>query len=342
MKAKHLLQCHLLVSGVLPDLAAGTRLPGLEGLLAFAECGDFFKEGIEAWLCSRFDVQKQHDWPAAPFSALGEGLAPEDDYWLRVDPVHLHLLRDSLSLADCKPFGLTIYEAQSLLDVLNRHFSQDGLQFMAPAPDRWYARLSQPTALMTHPLSEAVGRNVDALLPQGGDAMLWHGWINEAQMLLHDHPVNLEREQRGQWPVNSIWPWGGGVARSMGDSPFTDVWTEDVLAVGLAKAVGANIGSIPPDVDQWLGRQSDGTHLMVLDSLDRPELRQSKNNWHEAMQKLDRQWFQPLLQALKTGSVKKVHVHLADFGSVRSFTVESGRFWKFWRRPKHLETYLHG
>jgi hypothetical protein len=38
----------------------------------------------------------------------------------------------------------------------------------------------------------------------------WRHAINEAQMVLHAHPVNQARQAAGQPVVNSLWPWGGG------------------------------------------------------------------------------------------------------------------------------------
>lgn len=344
MKVKHLLHCHLLVPGIFPELAADApRLPGLENLLVFAGSRQIFEGGAEAWLCRAFGAARQDDWPVAPLTAMEDGLAPEKSYWLRVDPVHLHLLRDSLTMADCKPFDLTAEEAQSLLATLNRHFAADGLRFVAPVASRWYLQLPRPAALVTHPLSEVVGRDVGTCLPQGGDAMQWHGWITEAQMLLHDHPVNQERERRGLLPVNSIWPWGGGVLERPSLAPYQGVWSSDHLARALARSSGSEIRSTPVSADAWLDEVSAaGTHLIVLDVLDDPELRQHTGSWLQSLQHLDNQWFTPLLSGLKSGRISRIHLHLAAPRSVRSFAVERAQLWKFWRRPNPLETYLHG
>lgn len=343
MKVKHLFQCHILVSGIFPELASGTpHAPGLESLLEFAGERRISEGGEESWLCQAFGVARQSDWPIAALTAWSDGLVADEHYWLRVDPVHLRLLRDSLTMADCKPFDLTSEEAHSLLDTLNRHFAVDGLQLLAPAANRWYLQLPQPAALITHPLAEVVGRDVDECLPQGSDAMLWHGWINEAQMLLHDHPVNQEREHRGQLPVNSIWPWGGGVLAGPASISYQGVWSGDGLARALAGLAGGEAQAVPVSTEAWLDKTPVvGKHLIMLDALNNPELRQDAGSWQQTMQQLDRLWFAPLLQALKAGRISRIHLHLAGFRAVRSFTVERTNLWKFWRRPKPLETYLH-
>ena len=53
-------------------------------------------------------------------------------------------------------------------------------------------------------------------MPTGEDAPAWRARLNEAQMLLHAHPVNAEREAAGLPAVASIWWWGGGAAPESG------------------------------------------------------------------------------------------------------------------------------
>lgn len=336
MKVKHLLQCHLLVTGLLPALAeAAPRLPGLEAMLAFAGAQQLFEGGAEPWLCHAFGVARQHDWPVAPFAALGDGLAPDTQYWLRADPAHLQLLRDSLALGD--GVDLTLEEAVALAAMLNNHFAADGVQFLVPAATRWYLRLTTPLRMSTHPLSAAIGRDVDRLLPRGEDAMQWHSWINEAQMLLHEHPINLAREQRGQLLVNSIWPWGGGVLTPPAAKPFHGVWAQDALARGLAKAAGSEAQALPQSCAAWLQSTPSAAQLLVLDARGYGDAERGP----QALQQLEQQWFAPLLQHLKAGRVDRVHLHLAGPDRVRSHTVQRSDCWKFWRRPRPVETYLH-
>ena len=47
-------------------------------------------------------------------------------------------------------------------------------------------------------------------MPRGADGGTWKRWQNEIGMLLHEHPVNVEREANGNVPVNGVWFWGGG------------------------------------------------------------------------------------------------------------------------------------
>src|SRR3990170_5705122 len=94
------MHCRLLIPG-LPlgnrdSLAvfARRRLPGLELLLARGRRTRVAIESREQWLLETFAVQKQQDWPSAPFALLGEGGAPGDAYWMHADPVYFSAGRD--------------------------------------------------------------------------------------------------------------------------------------------------------------------------------------------------------------------------------------------------------
>ena len=52
---------------------------------------------------------------------------------------------------------------------------------------------------------EALGSELKNLLPTPN---VWQRYLNEAQMLLANLPVNLARAARGEAPVNSVWFWG--------------------------------------------------------------------------------------------------------------------------------------
>lgn len=192
------------------DVAAqGLRLPALESVLARGTRSSFSDEGIEAALCQRLGIQKQQDWPVAPIALQADGGVPGSDGWLRADPVHLAVMRDRIVLSDNATLKLGQDEADALAASIAAHFGVD-FSPQPLRPQRWYLRLPQAPQLETTPLSGATGRDIDPLLPRGADALHYRTLMNELQMLLHAHPVNLAREARGELPVNSLWLWGGG------------------------------------------------------------------------------------------------------------------------------------
>src|SRR5882757_2790399 len=77
----------------------------------------------------RNGVAKQRDWPVAPYTLLADGGAPERHYWMRADPVHLQVGRDSLGLSDSAAFEVSRAESEALVEALNRHFGQTMLVY---------------------------------------------------------------------------------------------------------------------------------------------------------------------------------------------------------------------
>jgi hypothetical protein len=74
-------------------------------------------------------------------------------------------------------------------------------------------------------------------LPRGADARLFMQRINELQMLLHSHTVNLARDDEARPVVNGLWLWGGGTLTSA-TAPFDLIAADDFLTRALAQQSG--------------------------------------------------------------------------------------------------------
>src|SRR6195256_2047391 len=217
----------------------------------------------EAWLFGRFGVPRQRDWPVAPYTLLADGGEPGPHYWMRADPVHLQVGRDSLGLSDNTAFEVSRAESEALAEALNRHFGQTMLVYPL-RPARWYVRLEKAPDMQTTPAAAARGAAIDEELPAGPDAMRFNPLMNEAQMLLHEHPVNAGREARGERTLNSIWFWGGGVIAAAKARPFSAVIADDPLAQGLALAAGIPVRTLPKDASSVLAALGgEGIALVV-------------------------------------------------------------------------------
>ena len=264
----------LLVPRLLPsgtDPGPGIRLKALEILLAKGRRMEGAAPvSAELWLKTRFGIESAGDAGAAAWSLLGDKITPGDSTWLRADPVHLSVDRDTLMLGDSTLFNVSEAEAEALSAHLNAHFSPD-LVFLPAHPRRWYVRTEKAASLLCTPLAQARGRTISAHLPGGVDAVPWHALMNEIQMALHDHPVNEARETRGELPVNSIWFWGSGAFQPVSSRPFDHVLSDDPLARGLALASGSTAAPLAPDATSLLSAASDGGQvLVVLDALRAP------------------------------------------------------------------------
>ena len=300
------MNCTLLIPDLFPPHTAphGLHLPALDALLARGDSQAEPEGGMESWLCRAFGADKQADWPAAPFSLLADGGVPGCDYWLRVDPVSVQLMRNQLVLFADDSIAPSEVEAAELCAALNRHFSAENLHFSAPHPRRWYLRLPQAPNLLTFPLAQVNGRDIRHFLPDGADSADFRKLLNEAQMLLHAHPLNAARETAGLPPINSIWPWGGGVLPESIARPYAQVFADDALARGLALHAGAACHALPPDADACL-RAGNGDLLVVLDAL-RGATPQGLPARQTQLARLEANWFAPLKLALRRGNIRRL------------------------------------
>jgi hypothetical protein len=322
------MHCELVVPGLFAA-AAATRTPALELLLARGRGRGGESQRLEAWLREAFQLGEQ------PIAA-GALTAPDagEAFWARADPVHLRLMRDRLMLVPAAAFSISAAEASALCEALNRHFP--ALAFAPVEPSRWCVRIAEDLqgVSIENPLDLA-GREVGLAMPAAG-----HRLVNEAQMLLHAHPLNEAREARGEPAVNSVWLWGAGHAPRVPPSPWQSVSAGDPLVLGLARAAGAPHRSLPESAPAWLERApEEGRHLVVLDALRAPLALSQQAECRAVLEALERDWFAPLLGALRSGRVGMVTVHVPEGGERSSFETIRGDLRRFWRRPRALEHY---
>ena len=287
------------------------------------------------------------DWPVAAATALVDcgasigGTGP----WLRADPVHLRPDLADLVLFDAVDAGLSSEEARALSETVNEALRPAGPVIDAAHPHRWYVAPEAPARMATTPLSLAAGAKVSALMPRGPDAPRWGRWMNEVQMVLHECPVNVERERRGAAPINGIWPWGGGrlppapgaPAPEGGGGPapgtpasIVQAWSDDALVRGLARHAGIECGALPGDAGAWLDpAPRPGVHLIAFDGLHRAVRRSDPDAWRAGLARFNASWAKPLLDALGRGAVARVSIH--DELGHRFAATRQGRF-RWWRR----------
>ncbi|HQT00692.1 MAG: hypothetical protein B7Y26_09535 [Hydrogenophilales bacterium 16-64-46] len=326
----HLFPTPRLLEAALP----GLRLPGLSTLLARGEATRESPLGTEAALAWACGVHRQTDWPLAPISRVGDGGIPDNAYWLRADPAHFSVMRDRVVYTTADFDDLTQDEADQLADALAAHFGTDFAP-QALHPRRWYLRFEVPPRLLTTPPSLARGHALDRILPGGDDAVTWRARLNEAQMLLHAHPVNAAREARGAWPVNGLWLWGGGVLPEPGACGVELRATDTALADALASHCQHQNAPRPANGDTADLRASE---VWLFDELAHPACAGDAWGWREAMLYLERDWWAPL--AARLSRLGPQGLHLVDPVSGKGRTLVRASAWKVWRRPVSLESAL--
>ena len=319
------MHCELVVPGLLAG-AGEARLPSAELLLARGRSTSSPPQSLQDWLLEAFAAEGSGS-RAGALTVLAHGRAPGSELWARADPVHLQLMREHVVLVPGEVLSLAAEESAALCDALNAHFGSR-LAIEALEPGRWCARLEGEIGLPEESPLERAGRPV---APGGAaDALL-----NEAQMVLHEHPVNEAREARGKMPINSLWLWGAGRAPQVGQPHWQSVTAAEPIALGLARAAGLRGRALPASADEWLGRSPvDGRHLVVLDALRAPLALSDAASAAARLEGLEQAWFTPILAALRAGHIGMVSVYVPDAG-VAVETI-GGDLRRFWRRSKRL------
>lgn len=329
------MHCELLVPGLFAGDPAGP-LPAIERVLARGRASSAGRCTMQHWLQDAFELGDRP--PAAgALTVLGAGGDPGDACWMRADPVHLRVMRDRLVLVPGHALGIEPEEARALCEALNRHFAPQ-TSFEAVDALRWCARVPGEPAYEADCPLDAAGRDVDLASPAARGTP--HRLLNEAQMLLHDHAVNAAREARGEPPVNSVWLWGAGRRPAAAACRWQTVAADEPVALGLARLAGARARALPASAQAWLDQcPGDGRHLAILDRLRAPLALAEAAQYREALGSLERDWFAPLLAALRAGRIGMLTVHVPDGAECMSYEAIRGDLRRFWRRARRLHEY---
>jgi hypothetical protein len=298
------------------DGAAPARAPALATLLAWSGAPSRNANGLDAELTARYAVARQADWPLAAIHAASLGLTSGGAYWLAADPVTLIVGLDDVAFSGIVD-DLSSDDANALVATLNAHFADDGIEFTAAKPDAIFARLAAAPRLATHPPVATPDRPLRFRLPEGADAARFRRWQSEIQMLLHEHPVNIEREKRGRAPVNAIWFSAGGVLPPRpSPSPAICTFANKGIAIALAAHVGAPAQPLPASTAAALNGAA-GAELVVV------ALASSI-----ALAEIEAAWAEPARDALARGRVDAVTILTEEAGDAVGWRARRPGLWQ--------------
>ncbi len=246
-------------------------------------------------------------WPMAALTRQYDAKDADLNSWLRADPAHVRAEMGVVRLLACGDLGLTQAEADELLKPLKILFGDVGFPLSAPDPSRWYLMLPKESKLPEFQLpSNAIGADIFSQFPTDDTAKRWRALLNEAQITLHNHPLNAERIQKGLLPVNSLYFWGGGVLPDQVKFHAQQVRTDDVNIKSLMLHAGLNHQD-----------KNDGAVLVDCRSI---------RDWSL----LERDYLLPAINELKTNMYSSLILDFADGGS---FAIKASQQWRFWRSP---------
>ena len=322
------------------DLLRALQTPALAALLSRTTRQQFapFDNSTrilphEAWLAHALGLAAPPSSPAtgtafaaAVMCGLGLGPAQPEGHWFIVNPVHIQIARNHLLMGDQRQLRLDQADSRALFDAAKPYFDELGQPLLYGDAQTWFMRADDWAGLRTATPDAATGQNLHAWMPEGPGAPACRKLQNEVQMLWHEHPVNQARQARGLPPVNAFWLWGG--AAPAPHLPGRPLFVNDGPAWLTALA---NPDPAPADLRTVIAGHAGDAGLVVLGSLTEAGLAADWSSWLMQMQRLEQEWFAPLLAALKDGSVDKVTLvlsHRAAYAEVSSTKMAQYKFWR--------------
>ncbi|HLS83820.1 MAG TPA: phosphoglycerate mutase [Arenimonas sp.] len=256
--------------------------------------------GGVAQLQRHFEVLPR-GWPMAAITRARDAGDAGGQRWLRADPAHVRPDMTGARVLAIGELGLSAGETEALLQTLRPLFGDAGMQLSAPAPSRWYLALAADAPLPDFPqVEEVLGADLFDHLPEGPEGRRWRSLLNEAQILLHNHPVNQARAGAGKPVANSLCFWGGGRRPDRVASVHTGVASHEAELLSLAALAGVPV------------RMDGAASLLDLRILHEPE------TLAEVVEELLQQGRPVCL----------------DFADGAAWQLAPGGAWRFWRRPQ--------
>ena len=151
--------------------------------------------------------------------ADGARLAHQNSLWTKkqaqqqfalATPLHAALGLTDLTVVDSAMLSLSEEDSRALCAAADVHLREDGVRLHFVDTHRWLASSERAIDVLTERPDYLIGEALRPNLPRGKDGRLVERWMNELQMLLYTHPVNIAREDRGLPPINVVWLWGFG------------------------------------------------------------------------------------------------------------------------------------
>jgi len=204
----------------------------------------------------------------SPLEALSIGVDLEDtDVALRCNLVTLSDDRDyeDKVILDHSSGEIPTEDAAVLINEVRKYFENEIYKFYVGTSYRHLTVWKQGKVVSLSQPHDILGKTVGDYLP--GEPAL-KKMMKDSFDILNNHPINLERKNKGLNKANSIWFWGAGTRPAL--TPFEDKYNKKgamISAVDLLKgiAVGAGMKVIKvPGADGTLHTNYEGKASAAL------------------------------------------------------------------------------
>lgn len=351
-------QLHVIVPGICGPLAEIQSLQNSDVIkkwitvLSKSE-GSVSQGSIIEVVNSIFNLNHGHDFPSAALTLLACEQYDETRFYMHADPVHLRADMDHAVLTSSKDLNIGKSEALALCKSLNQHFNQDGIEFILLNDSQWFIAVDNVIDMQTTPLAEAVGRNINFILPKGKDSTPWKQLLTEAQMLMHSHEVNAARERVGQLTINSLWLHGCGQLNgelsskpsieNNVDNKVSSICSNEKMLQGLAGYLQCDYMPVPASVEKYvahyLANNNNSANVLHLSELEHLVNYTDVTMWLDTLAELLENWLYPLLKVAHKNNIK-LTLYPCNQMQYQFSKYDYLRFWRqAWGKEK-LENYV--
>ncbi|HSC08836.1 MAG TPA: hypothetical protein VLD59_18580 [Steroidobacteraceae bacterium] len=302
----------------------GSRLPALETALARGDVAD--SRDWRAWVGQRIGLSFPPRIPVAAVARRADSPvndASREGQWWLAGCVHLEAGVDRVYL-DMEVPALSAAAWRELEHGFNLAFSASGFRLMDGADAQAYLLSAEHLDADTVDPARVRGADILPALPRGASAPALKRLMTEIQMWLHDHPVNIARQESGAPTLSGLWIWGGGTLPPKPPATLPSLRSEDAFLRGLWTMGGGEADPVPRSF-QALDLARDVAMIVALTGAQSPT-----KSAAQVLSDLERDWFLPALAALRGGRIGRLQLHIND--RLLLLTRWSSRRW--WRRAR--------
>ena len=187
------------------------------------------------------------------------------------DPIYLEPRLDHLCVHAQDADTVPATDLRPLVDYLQATLGSDSQFGFARLGTNGYLRSETPIGTADVPPYVAHLELPNDYQPSGEGAVEFRNLVSEIEMSLHDHEVNLRRQDEGLQPVNSLWLWGGGFAPEQQTEPHPPLFSNDPLLTGYWLSKTGVVANWPGDIASCVEASVAG-FVAVLPDKDDPVL----------------------------------------------------------------------
>ena len=250
------------------------------------------------------------------FRYFGQGM--NTDSWIAAaDPIFLQARMRDIVVHNIPVMDVTANELKTLFDFLQEHLGKDNELVFEVVGNSGYIKSKK--SMQTPKLS--ANHFNGSVLPKYRieDEMdnALQQLQTEIQMLLHEHEINVHRENLGKMPINSLWIWGGGIQNRRVQFDLPTLYAKDELFTGLWDFSKASVRPWPREIKEFF-KQGESDFVAVM-----PAGTSKTVEYH-----LDR-----FREQLFYGDCKNL---ILIFSNYVIFEVKKTDFFKFWKPISRL------